>query len=50
VCLYLGAALGAVGAADVLDVAASVLVPAAIPALERLHNNTAAQGDVGVRQ
>jgi hypothetical protein len=35
--LYLGAALGAVGAADVLDVATPVLVAPAIPPLERLR-------------
>lgn len=34
-CLILGAALGAVGAADVLDVSAAVLVAPAIPPLER---------------
>lgn len=40
--IYLGAALGAVGAADVLDVSAAVLVAPAIPPLERLQKNTAA--------
>ena len=33
--LVLGAALGAVGAADVLDVAAAMLVAPAVPPLER---------------
>lgn len=35
--VYLWAALGAVGAADVLDVSAPVLVASAIPPLERLR-------------
>jgi hypothetical protein len=34
---HLGAALGAVGAADVLDMAAAVLVAAAVAALESLR-------------
>jgi hypothetical protein len=37
---HLGAALGAVGAPDVLHVAAAVLVAAAVPPLERLQHNT----------
>lgn len=41
---YLGAALGAVGAADVLDVAAAVLVAAAIAALEGLRRCSKKRG------
>jgi len=38
--LVLGAALGAVGAADVLDMAAAVLVAAAVAALEGLRTDS----------
>jgi hypothetical protein len=41
---HLGAALGAVGAPDVLDVAAAVLVAPAVPPLERLQH-TANNGE-----
>jgi hypothetical protein len=45
---HLGAALGAVGAPDVLDVAAAVLVAPAVPPLERLQH-TANNGEAKLR-